>query len=107
MDTPQIDDFILWLGAIAGAIVATIGAIAAVKWWLLGDLRKDMEDINSQLHRNGGSSLRDAVDRIEERQQNIQGDVRDLRNRVDDHIAWHLEHSEERAKGNVRTRHDD
>lgn len=33
---------------------------------------------------NGGSSLRDAIDRIERKQDRIES-------KIDDHITWHLE----------------
>ena len=91
MDTPQIDDVILWLGAVAGAFIAIVAAMAVMKKWLLGDIKKDLDDVRSQLHRNSGSSLRDAVDRIEERQGLIATDVRRVTERLDDHIAFHLE----------------
>lgn len=91
MDTPQIDDFVLWLGAIAAAFIAVSGSMMVLKKWLLGDLRDDLEDVRSQLHRNSGSSLRDAVDRIEERQSSIAADVRRVTERLDDHISFHLE----------------
>ena len=90
MDTPQIDDFLLWTAGIVVAVTAIAGGLAALYRLLTGSLSKRLDGISSQLHRNGGSSLRDAVDRIEERQQLIHTDVRDLRERLDDHIAWHL-----------------
>lgn len=91
MDTPQIDDVIVWLGAVAAGFVAIVAAMVILKKWLLSDVSKDIEKVNTQLHRNGGSSLRDAVDRIEERQALIAVDVRRVTERVDDHIAFHLE----------------
>jgi hypothetical protein len=91
MDTPQVDDFLLWIGAIATAFVAISGSMVVLKKWLLGDLRKDLDDVRAQLHRNSGTSLRDAVDRIEERQGLIAVDVRRVTERLDDHIAFHLE----------------
>lgn len=91
MDTPQIDDVIVWLGAVAAGFVAIVAAMVILKKWLLGDLRADLEDVRSQLHRNSGSSLRDAVDRIEERQGSIAADVRRVTERLDDHISFHLE----------------
>ena len=90
MDTPQIDDFLLWTAGIVVAVTAIAGGLAALYRLLTGSLSKRLDGISSQLHRNGGSSLRDAVDRIEERQQLIHTDVREVRQRLDDHIAWHL-----------------
>jgi hypothetical protein len=91
MDTPQVDDFLLWIGAMATAFVAISGSMVVLKKWLLSDLRKDLDDVRAQLHRNSGTSLRDAVDRIEERQGLIAVDVRRVTERLDDHIAFHLE----------------
>ena len=90
MDTPQIDDVILWLGGVAAALVAIIAALALGKKYLLGELRADLDDVRKELKPNGGASVRDAIDRIAEKQGEIQTDVRELRQRLDDHIAWHL-----------------
>ncbi len=90
MDTPQIDDVILWLGGVAAALVAIIAALALGKKYLLGELRADLDDVRKELKPNGGASVRDAIDRIAEKQGEIQRDVHHLRKRLDDHIAWHL-----------------
>jgi hypothetical protein len=91
VETPQIDDFLLWAATIVVAVTAIAGGLVALYRLLTGALNKRLDDISSQLRRNGGSSLRDAVDRIEERTQVLHTDVRDLRERLDDHITWHLE----------------
>lgn len=91
MDTPQVDEFLLWIGAMAAAFIAISGSMVVLKKWLLGDLRADLDDVRAQLHRNSGTSLRDAVDRIEERQGLIAVDVRRVTERLDDHISFHLE----------------
>ncbi len=90
MDTPQIDDVILWLGGVAAALLAIVAALAIGKKYLLGELRADLDDVRKELKPNGGASVRDAIDRIAEKQSQIQHDVRELRQRLDDHIAWHL-----------------
>ena len=90
MDTPQIDDFLMWAAGVVAAVTAISVGLAALYRLLTASLSKRLDDVSSQLHRNGGSSLRDAVDRIEERQQLMHTDVRDLRERLDDHISWHL-----------------
>lgn len=90
MDTPQIDDVILWLGGVAAALLAIVAALAIGKRFLLGELRADLDDVRKELKPNGGASVRDAIDRIAEKQGEIQTDVRELRQRLDDHIAWHL-----------------
>ena len=91
MDTPQIEDFLLWIGTIAAAFIAVVGAMAVFKKWILGDITKDIEKVNAQLHRNGGTSMRDAVDRIEEWQAFMSTDLRRVTDRLDNHIAFHLE----------------
>ena len=91
MDTPQVDDFIMWMGGVAAAIAAVIAVMVLAKKWLLSDVIKDLADVRAQLHRNSGSSLRDAVDRIEERQSLIAASVNRVTERLDDHIAFHLE----------------
>ena len=90
MDTPQIDDFLLWAAAVVIAITAIAAGLAALYRLLTASLSKRLDDVSSQLRRNGGSSLRDAVDRIEEKQAQIHTDVREVRERLDDHISWHL-----------------
>lgn len=91
MDTPQVDDVLILLGGMAGAVLAIVAVIVLLKRWLLADLRSDLDDVRGQLRRNGGTSLRDAVDRIEERQTDIASEVRRATERLDDHIAYHLE----------------
>ena len=90
MDTPQIDDFLIWTAGVVIAITAIAGGLAALYRLLTSSLSKRLDDIGSQLRRNGGTSLRDAIDRIEEKQAQIQVDLRDVRSKIDDHISWHL-----------------
>lgn len=91
MDTPQVDDMLTLLGGMAAAVLAIVAVIVLLKRWLLADLRSDLDDVRSQLRRNGGTSLRDAVDRIEQRQTDIASEVRRATERIDDHITYHLE----------------
>lgn len=91
MDTPQVDDVLTLLGGMAGAVLAIVAVIVLLKRWLLADLKSDIDDVRGQLKRNGGTSLRDAVDRIEQRQTDIAADVRRVTERLDDHITFHLE----------------
>lgn len=91
MDTPQIDDMLAMLGGMAAAVLAIVAVVVLLKKWLLGDLRADLDDVRGQLKRNGGTSLRDAIDRIEQRQTDIATDVRRVTERLDDHITFHLE----------------
>lgn len=90
MDTPQVDDFLLWFAGVVTAILVIAGGIVALRKLLLGAIDKRLDGIDQQLTRNGGSSLRDAVDRIEERQTDIQTYVRRTADRLDEHVQWHL-----------------
>lgn len=90
-DTPQVDDVILWIGAIVGALIATISGLMALHRIVFGPVRKDIEAIQSQLVKNSGTSLRDAIDRTEKKQEEIHEDLRRLYERLDEHIQWHLE----------------
>ena len=91
MDTPQVDDFIMFTAGIVLAVTAIAGGLMALYRLLTASVNKRLDDIGGHLRRNGGTSLRDAVDRIEDKQTEIQTDVRELRTRVDDHIQWHLD----------------
>lgn len=91
MDTPQVDDFVMWFAGIVTAIVVIAGGLVALHRLLTGALNRRLDTIDAQLHRNGGTSLRDAVDRIEERQTDIQHSVHRTARRLDEHIDWHLD----------------
>lgn len=91
MDTPQVDDFLMWFAGIVTALVVIFGGLVAIRRLLLGAVEKRLDGIDSQLHRNGGSSLRDAIDRIEERQGEMRDYVVRTADRLDEHITWHLE----------------
>ena len=91
MDTPQIDELIIFLGQISGAIIAVTAALTIIHRVFFKKLTDRLEKINLELHPNGGSSLRDAVNRIEKVQSEIKQDTKDLRDKVDGHIEWHLD----------------
>jgi hypothetical protein len=91
MDTPLVDDFLLWTAGIVTAIVVIAAGLTALYRLLTGALNRRLDTIDAQLHRNGGTSLRDAVDRIEERQTDIQHSVHRTARRLDEHIDWHLD----------------
>lgn len=86
------------LGTTASALVAIITLAFLLRKLILGSISKEIEGIRAELKPNGGSSLRDAIDRISERQTTIGREIRDLktetsgmRARLDDHIQYHLE----------------
>lgn len=59
---------------VAAAVVAMIGNSVAAAW--------NAHEARRQMKPNGGSSLRDAIDRIEARQKTMVDDVRDLKSDV-------------------------
>lgn len=91
MDTPQIDETIFFLGQIGAAIIAIAGALAIIHRTFFKKICDELSKINQELHPNGGSSLRDAVNRIERSQEEIRHDAKDIRDKIDGHIEWHLD----------------
>jgi F0F1-type ATP synthase membrane subunit b/b' len=111
--TPQIDDIVLFAGQIATAILAIAGALMLLGKLVWGRLSKRLDSIEAKMDKhldevderidkqvaeikielkpNGGSSLRDAVNRIEKDQRELKSDIRELREKIDDHIQWHLD----------------
>lgn len=111
--TPQIDDIILFAGQISAAIIAISGALMLLGKLVWGRLSKRLDAIEAKMDKhldevderidrqiaevklelrpNGGSSLRDAVNRIESGQGEIKDDVKDVRHKIDGHIEWHLD----------------
>ena len=90
-DTPQIDDLIIMLGQISAALIAISGAGAIAYKLFFKKLSDKINRIDQELHPNGGSSMRDAINRIEEVQHELKEDSKDIREKVDDHIQWHLD----------------
>ena len=91
MDTPQIDDALLMIGQISAAIIAISGAIAILYRLFFKRICDSLDKINKELHPNSGTSLRDAVDRIADTQDDLKIEVSKLREKIDDHIIWHLD----------------
>lgn len=91
MNTPQIDDLLIFMGQIAAALIAIFAAAAIFNKYLFGKIRQDITDIKKELHPNGGSSMRDAINRLEDTQTEIKIDLKDVREKIDDHISWHLD----------------
>lgn len=91
MNTPQIDDLLIFLGQIAAALIAILAAAGIFNKFLFGKIRQDITDIKKELHPNGGSSMRDAINRLEDTQTEIKVDLKDVREKIDGHIQWHLD----------------
>lgn len=91
MDTPQIDDILIFGGQISAAIIAISGAVAILYRLFFKKLCDQLDEIKKELHPNHGTSLRDAVNRIEKSQEELKQDAKEIRSKVDDHIQWHLD----------------
>jgi len=91
MDTPQLDDVLIFAGQVSAAIIAISGALFVIRKTFFQRITDEFNKINSELRPNGGSSLRDAINRIEENQNEIKEDAKNIRNKIDDHISWHLD----------------
>ena len=91
MDTPQVDDILIFLGQVAAALIAIFAAAGIFNKFLFGKIRQDITDIKKELHPNGGSSMRDAINRLEDTQTEIKIDLKEVREKIDDHIQWHLD----------------
>lgn len=92
MDTPQIDDLLILGAEVAAAIIAISGAVAILHRVLFKKINDKIDTIDKELRPNHGTSMRDAINRIEENQSEMKTDLKDVREKVDDHIQWHLDH---------------
>ena len=79
-----------WIGAGCAVILAVLGGGMYV---IRAEVLKGNE-VTDQAHAemipNHGSSLRDAVDRMESRLHDVHTDVREIRKNQQDHLDWHL-----------------
>ena len=91
IDTPQIDDILITLGQISVAVIAIAGVMSILYKILFKRICDELDSINKELHPNSGSSMRDAINRIEKSQEEMKEDVKNLRQKLDDHISWHLD----------------
>lgn len=55
----------------------------------IGELKEQLEGISAQYRNNGGSSMRDAIDRIEESQRHIRADVLRIDKGLERHLGAH------------------
>jgi len=78
-----------WLDSPAEALVviSIAGAILGGLTWLI----RAQTALGKEMKPNGGSSIRDALNRIEASQAEIKTDVRVVRARIDGHIDWHMD----------------
>ena len=89
---------VMLLGTTASALIAVLTLGILARRLIVGSIQKELESIRAELKPNSGSSLRDAVDSISDRQTTIGREIRDLktetaamRSRLDEHIQYHLE----------------
>ena len=68
-------------------IVSIAGAFMGGLMWLI----RAQTALGREMKPNGGSSIRDALNRIEAGQVEIKTDVREVRARIDGHIDWHMD----------------
>jgi hypothetical protein len=68
-------------------ILTIVGALMGGLTWLI----RAQSAISREMKPNGGSSIRDALTRIEASQAEIKVDVREVRARIDGHIDWHMD----------------
>lgn len=95
INTPVWVDWLLALGIAAGALTAVVKAwtgvvvpylfsplVGAVEKAVTGIVTEHIEPIHHELRTNGGSSLKDAVLRIEEDQKRIRGHLHAIGNHL-------------------------
>ena len=68
-------------------IVSIAGAILGGLMWVI----RAQTALGREMKPNGGSSIRDALNRIEAGQVEIKTDVREVRARIAGHIDWHMD----------------
>ena len=99
-----VDPPALSIAEIVGIITICVTLLGGLVW-----LIRAVNSMSKQVVSNGGSSLRDAVDRIEDSQKDVRRDIREIRStlgehnerlynglgkihgRLDEHIHDHLE----------------
>jgi hypothetical protein len=77
-----------WLDT-PGEVLAVLSIVAIISGALLF-LIKSQVALTRQAQPNGGSSLRDAFDRLEASVGDIHADVREIRATQQAHMDWHL-----------------
>lgn len=70
-------------GEIISLVAVSLSIVTALLGGLMWIIKTQVQAMRKDLQPNGGSSTKDQLNRIE-------SDVREVRNKVDDHITWHL-----------------
>lgn len=96
----SLDDLIVRFGAVAAALVTIVAALRmftkfAVRQFTkaikaeIGDKVERVYENTMELKPNGGSSMRDAINRLESQQMKLVGDVAATRQALIDHLTEH------------------
>ena len=67
-------------------ILSIVSVVMGGLTWLI----RAQSAIGREMKPNGGSSIRDALTRIEASQADIRTALREVRARIDGHIDWHM-----------------
>ena len=70
-------------GEIVSLVAVSLSLVTALLGGLLWVVKAQVQAMRKDLLPNGGTSTKDQLNRIE-------SDIREVRNKVDDHITWHL-----------------
>jgi hypothetical protein len=70
-------------GEIISLVAVSLSVVTALLGGLLWIIKTQVGAMRKDMQPNGGSSIKDQLNRIEK-------DVREVRHKVDDHISWHL-----------------
>lgn len=103
-----IDSTNFWIQFVAGIVVVGGGVTAGARWLVqhiaeiandkigIDDLKESVQEINqrlarveSQYSKNSGSSMRDAIDRLEEGQRYIRADILRIDKALERHLGAH------------------
>lgn len=83
----SIGEVVVWLGLICGAVMAIAGMF---RYIVLGPLKRHLAahfaPIQKEMKPNSGSTLRDAIDRLEASHNETNNQLALLSQRLDDHI---------------------
>jgi predicted nucleic acid-binding Zn-ribbon protein len=64
-----------WVPIVLGIIGITTAILAAIRFFIKYHVKESMEDIRHELKPNGGSSMKDQITRLEEKQGNLEKKV--------------------------------
>jgi len=64
-----------WVPIVLGIIGITTAILAAIRFFIKYHVKESMEDIRHELKPNGGSSMKDQITRLEDKQGNLEKKV--------------------------------